>query len=82
MEAIRDYIATDNETAAYELIEYIFTTINTLLPENPTIGRPGRVDRTREMVVHTSYIVAYQVVGSRIEILTVRHTSRLWPEAF
>ena len=43
-------------------------------------GRPGRVEGTRELVVHPSYLVAYRISGTEVQILTVRHAARLWPD--
>jgi len=82
LEHIFEQIAADNPAAAAELSEYIVTTVAALLPANPQIGRPGRVVLTRELVVHASYIVVYQLSSETIEIVTIRHTARLWPEAF
>ena len=79
LEAIVGYIATDNPAAALELGEQILSTVEAVLPANPHAGRPGRVEDTRELVVHKSYIVAYQITD-HIDILTVRHSARLWPE--
>jgi toxin ParE1/3/4 len=54
-----------------------------LLTEQPHIGRPGRVESTRELVIPgTPYIVAYAVdsqVGV-VVILRVLHSRRQWPE--
>jgi toxin ParE1/3/4 len=79
LEAIVEYIATDNPAAARELGEQILSSVETALPENPHRGRPGRVAGTRELVVHRSYVVAYEVTDT-INILTVRHAARLWPD--
>jgi toxin ParE1/3/4 len=79
LESIVEHIATDNPVAALELSEQILSSVETVLPENPYAGRPGRVDGTRELVVHHSYIVAYEVADT-INILTVRHVARRWPE--
>jgi len=50
---------------------------------HPYLGRPGRVTGTRELVVtSTPFIVAYQVVDDRIEILAVFHGARIWPDSF
>jgi len=81
IEAIIEYIALDNTIAALELGEQIFSTVETTLPNNPHTGRPGRVDGTRELVVHSSYIVVYEITDN-INIITVRHTARMWPEEF
>jgi len=79
LEAIIEYIATDNPTAALELGEQILSSVDAVLPANPYAGRPGRVEGTRELVVHESYIVAYEFTDA-VYILTVRHSARLWPE--
>lgn len=56
-----------------------------LLAEHPHIGRAGRVESTRELVVdRTPYIVAYTVDLSidAVIILSVLHGRRLWPSEF
>jgi toxin ParE1/3/4 len=54
-----------------------------MLADQPYLGRPGRVENTRELVLpKTQYIVAY-TVDSRTDtvmILRVLHGRRLWPE--
>ena len=51
------------------------------LTDQPGLGRPGRVPRTRELVVsRTRYLVPYRVKGDAIEILRVFHTSRRLPK--
>lgn len=82
IEAIMAYIAEDNVIAALSLTDTIFDRVEAMLPDNPKAGRPGRVEGTRELVVHSSYIVAYRIGAISINILTVRHTARLWPERF
>ncbi len=82
IEEIVEYIVADNPSAAHALAEQIFDTVERQLPDHPLSGRPGRVDGTRELIVHRSYIVAYRVIGTKIEILTVRHAARRWPNSF
>lgn len=79
---IIDYIAADNPSAARALTDRIISAVETILPENPKAGRPGRVAGTRELLVHRSYIAAYSVDADRIVVLTVRHAARLWPDSF
>ncbi|MDP1773155.1 MAG: type II toxin-antitoxin system RelE/ParE family toxin, partial [Methylobacter sp.] len=51
------------------------------LTANPSLGRPGRVDGTRELIItHTPYIVAYRILGNEIQVLAVIHAARLWPD--
>jgi addiction module RelE/StbE family toxin len=47
----------------------------------PEMGRPGRVDGTRELVIQrTSYIAAYRITGTTVRILRVLHGAQMWPE--
>ncbi len=78
---IVEYIAKDDISAAGTLKIQIMQTLSAL-SEHPKHGRPGRVKDTRELVVHRSYIAVYQIRKDNIEILTIRHTSRLWPVYF
>ena len=73
------YIAQDDPKAAQLVVQRILDSI-AMLPEQPGIGRPGRVPGTRELIVlKTRYIVPYRVRGQTIEILRVFHTSRRPP---
>jgi plasmid stabilization system protein ParE len=50
------------------------------LPDHPTIGRPGRLIATRELIVTgTPYPLPYTVVGEEIVILRVLHGAQQWP---
>lgn len=56
-----------------------------LLADHSHLGRAGRVENTRELVIGgTPYIVAYTVDQLReaVIILRVLHGRRLWPEEF
>ena len=77
---IGDFIAQDNPTAAGRVIQSICDQVRSLR-NLPQIGRPGRIEGTRELVhPRYPYIVAYRIVRDDAEILAVRHTSRHWPE--
>lgn len=74
------YIAADSPAAAHLVVQRVLDAVS-MLPEQPGLGRPGRVSGTRELVVlKTRYIVPYRVRGQTIEILRVFHTSRRLPE--
>ena len=77
---IHQHIAADNLTAADLLRDRALEFVETKLSAHPSIGRPGRVAGTRESVVHRNYIIVYRVTENVIEILTVRHAARLWPD--
>lgn len=76
------YISEDNPTAALKLVAAIFASADQTLSEHPLAGRPGRVEGTRELVVHKSYVLAYRVEPDSVQILSVVHSARLWPGAF
>ncbi len=82
LESIQDYIARDNRRAAWEVVSRVRKSVNQL-EEFPKLGRPGRVRGTLELVVpDLPYIVPYRIKGSEIQILSVYHASRKWPEQF
>jgi addiction module RelE/StbE family toxin len=73
------YIANEDPAAARLVVERILAAVADL-PAHPSIGRPGRVTGTRELVVATTrYLVPYRVRDDAIEILRVFHTSRRPP---
>lgn len=77
-----DYIAQEDPAAAKLVVQRIFDSVN-LLPDNPAMGKPGRIHGTRELVVpDTRYIIPYRVRPrlNRIEILRVFHASRCLPK--
>lgn len=79
--ALRAYIEHD-PAAAQRVALHIIQNVETLLPDNPEIGRPGRVPGTRELVIpRTPFVVPYRLVGSTIQILRIFHGARRWPEA-
>jgi toxin ParE1/3/4 len=49
----------------------------------PEMGRPGRVDGTRELVIQsTPYIVTYRVKGELVRVVALLHGARRWPTKF
>lgn len=54
------------------------------LHQMPLIGRRGRVEDTRELVIPgTHFIIPYRFDGHHlIELLAVMHDAREWPEKF
>jgi len=76
------YIAEDNPDAAERMEERIYRA-TALLTEQSGMGRSGRVDGTRELVIGgTSYIVPYRVRGHAVEIVAVMHAAQQWPKDF
>ena len=80
LQAVREYIAEVNPGAARQVAQRILQAVG-LLAEQPSLGRPGRVPETRELVITgTPHIAAYRVVDDTIVILRVLHGARQWPE--
>ncbi|HVL70279.1 MAG TPA: type II toxin-antitoxin system RelE/ParE family toxin [Beijerinckiaceae bacterium] len=52
------------------------------LGQYPRLGRVGRVEGTRELVVAgTPYLVAYRITATEVQILAVIHGARRWPKS-
>ncbi|MCO7262237.1 type II toxin-antitoxin system RelE/ParE family toxin [Dickeya zeae] len=79
LEAEYRYIAQDDPQAASQFVDEV-QKVTELLPQQPAMGRPGRVLGTRELVLtHDPYIIPYRVKGNMIQILRVFHTHRRLP---
>jgi toxin ParE1/3/4 len=81
--SLRAYIAEDSPARARGIVLRILHDVEHLLPDNPHMGRAGRVPGTRELVIpRTPYIVPYRVQSEVIQILRVYHGARRWPDGF
>jgi toxin ParE1/3/4 len=77
-----DYIAQDNPLAAVSVGDEIELQVE-MLADQPKLGRPGRVNGTRELViVRTPYIVTYRIKGDAVQVLRVLHGAQKWPQGF
>nr|QKY85723.1 Death on curing protein Doc toxin [Escherichia coli] len=72
---IREYIAEQNLMAAIELDERIGYSASSLAGQ-PYKGRNGRVEGTRELVIHPHFVLVYEVDSQwgKVYILRVLHT--------
>lgn len=77
-ENILNYISERNAKAALELVDGIESKVGALQIQ-PKMGRVGRVEGTRELVVHKNYIVVYKDDPSKVEVLRVLHAKQNWP---
>ncbi|HLY56316.1 MAG TPA: type II toxin-antitoxin system RelE/ParE family toxin [Stellaceae bacterium] len=74
------YIAQDDPAMARIVVDRIFRAVAGLA-DSPSIGRPGRVSGTRELIVpKTRNLIPYRIREDRIEILRVFRASRRPPE--
>ena len=80
LDEIADYAAPISASAALALVRRL-RQAGKQLGEHSHMGRPGRVDGSRELAVNgTPYLLPYRVSEGRVEILAVIHTSRQWPD--
>lgn len=76
LKMIGDYIAEDDPEAAYRVLTQIQAAADSL-SRHPEMGRPGRVEKTRELVISgLPYILPYYIKKNEVRILAVLHTSR------
>jgi len=77
---LRAYIARDDPDAAGRIAMTLLAAVERLAAL-PSLGRPGRVPGTRELVVpETPYVIPYRLRGSRLEVIAVFHGRQRWPK--
>jgi toxin ParE1/3/4 len=83
LRAAYDYWAGERSPAAAdEMLDRIFNAVEILL-RFPDTGRPGRIAGARELVISpTPFIAAYRIRRGKIEILSLLHGARKWPDRF
>jgi len=72
------YIASHDVAAAERLRGSIDAKLE-LLARFAEIGRPGRIRRTRELIVHPNYIIIYTIRRNSIDIIRFLHARQLYP---
>ena len=82
LDRIVEFMLQDDPHTALSVLSTIRDATQVLL-EHPRIGRLGRVEGTRELVIAgLPYILPCQISSQEIRILAVMHTSRKWPDTF
>lgn len=80
LEQVEAYIAREDPAAAVRVVLRVIEAVE-LLAVQPGVGRPGRIEGTRELVINdTPFLVPYRQKDGYIEILRVYHHSRCWPD--
>ena len=80
LESIHEYIKQDNPEAAERVVSEIRARVNQLA-EFPLMGRSGRLEGTRELIIsNTPYIVVYRLKENIVEVLRVLHSARKFPD--
>jgi len=82
LQSAHDYLEAENPKAASDVINHVVSAVERL-ERFPQMGRVGRVEGTRELVVTGApFIVAYRLKGESVQILAVLHAARKWPARF
>jgi toxin ParE1/3/4 len=82
LDAEAESISRDRPASAQRVVLAIADAVG-VLARHPALGRPGRVEGTRELVIPgTPYVVPYRVRENRVEVLRVFHAARKWPPKF
>jgi addiction module RelE/StbE family toxin len=81
LEIEANYLNKINPSIEDSFLECVESSID-LIKEYPELGRIGRVNQTRELILKKfQYILVYLVESSYIDIIRLLHTSRKWPNS-
>ena len=76
LQRLADRIAADDKPlAAQAFVEAIADRV-ARLEEFPLLGRQGRLDDTRELIVHKNYLLTYRLRADEVQLLQVWHVAR------
>ena len=79
LERIADYLFESTPLHAARIVRAIYDSPRQLLAF-PALGRPGKVEDTREFVLTPlPYVVVYVVDGEVIHIARILHGAQRWP---
>ena len=78
LQSIIEFVAERNAPSAERLHSAIEVCAERLR-KRPFLYRPGRVEGTREAVVHPNYILIYEVGTEAVEITAVVHSRSQYP---
>jgi toxin ParE1/3/4 len=76
LEAIVKRIREDNADAARTVAQTVLDRI-AILETFPSIGRPGEVEDTRELIAGP-YVIVYRLTSDVVEILHIWHGAQDW----
>lgn len=78
IDSVYQYICQEDPSIAQVVLDRIEKMIDHL-SSHPELGREGRVEKTRELIVpDTPFIVAYAINESFIDVLAIIHMSKPW----
>jgi toxin ParE1/3/4 len=60
-------------------MDELFSDAAARLVDHPKLGRPGKIQGTRELIPHENYRLVYEISGEAVWMLALVHTARQWP---
>jgi toxin ParE1/3/4 len=79
LERIANYLFEETPLHAARLVTEIYKAPAQLLIF-PLLGRPGKAEGTRELILSAlPYVIVYAVTGSTIHVRRILHGSQKWP---
>ncbi|MEF3696846.1 type II toxin-antitoxin system RelE/ParE family toxin [Desulfolutivibrio sp.] len=79
LDGVMEYVGRDDWPTAERVGREIVAAVSRLAAF-PGLGRPGRVEGTRELIVpDIPYIVVYEVRGDRVCVLRLLHAAQAYP---
>ncbi len=80
LRSIVRYIHRDSPTRAARFGRAIRDKVGQLA-RHPAMGRPGRIEGIRELIIHPNYIVFYRILAEQrmVEISRVKHAAQRMP---
>jgi toxin ParE1/3/4 len=80
LKSVHEYLSENAPAHADAMVQRILSSIE-VLQRYPHLGRQGRLEGTRELVITGSpFIVFYRLRKNQVEVLGVLHAARKWPE--
>lgn len=79
LERIASHIRKDSPEAAQRIAREIYDGVGQLRTY-PSMGRPGRVRGTRELVLPSlPFVAVYRLTAEAVEIVRILHGRQRWP---
>lgn len=75
-------ISKENITAAEKFQERVTSLVTVKLKNQPFMGKSGRVEGTRELIITSNYILVYKLDNKKIVLVSLRHVAQEWPGGF
>jgi addiction module RelE/StbE family toxin len=76
LQRLADRISADDKPLAAQSFVAALVDKVARLEQFPLLGRIGRLEDTRELILHRNYLVTYRVRGNEVQLLQIWHVAR------